>query len=476
MTHQLSIPEFIEPAHPDLQPVLAIHRGHDGFVSFHRHDKGEFQDLFSIKARDLEGVFPQLVPKLETDAYFSVHGFWRDGHGISRNAPKGTTLGRAHRSSSDLRWLTCCFADLDCHSLGVSLGTAIGAVIDAQDKKEIPPASMLTRSGRGLWAFWFLASDDGSSLVRSDPQKVQLWAAIQNAIGERLAAIGADAQARDVSRVTRIAGSVNSKTAAGSRVAYWIQANSLGQRYTYRLGDLASCFNVSLPKPNRLISAKNAELQARGRKGSAGRWRHDLARFNALSELRKTWPVGVRNNAVFVLATILKSLKRADGRPEFPPGVVLEEIRNLWKRMEQPSGNRFDWQAAVATVNVSESRPVSRPVKHQTIADLLRVTPEEAELCGWPAASAFGKKPEVAQLSRTATCLKRREAIRDIVGELGHCPPYRDLAKRVEERCGIPAPMSVVRADCKDMGIKNPRSRRKPRKRAQSKQRKLFSE
>ena len=273
--------------------------------------------------------------------------------------------------------------------------------------------------------------------------------------------------------MTRIAGSVNSKTAAGSRVAYWIQANSLGQRYTYRLGDLASCFNVSLPKPNRLISAKNAELQARGRKGSAGRWRHDLARFNALSELRKTWPVGVRNNAVFVLATILKSLKRADGQPEFPPGVVLEEIRNLWKRMEQPSGNRFDWQAAVATVNAS----ASRPVKHQTIADLLRITPEEAELIGgWPAADAFGKKPEVAQLSRTATCLTRREAIRDLVGELGHCPPYRDLAKRVEERCGIPAPMSVVRADCKDMGIKNPRSRRKPRKRAQSKQRKLFSE
>ena len=51
---------FTRPDAPDLKPVELLHRHHDGFVSFHRKVDGKFEDLFSILARQLDGIFPQL--------------------------------------------------------------------------------------------------------------------------------------------------------------------------------------------------------------------------------------------------------------------------------------------------------------------------------------------------------------------------------------------------------------------------------
>jgi len=63
MTEQLAFPSFVEPDAPDMKPILLLHRRHDGFVSFHRKDdEGNHEDLFSVPARTLDGVFPQLSP------------------------------------------------------------------------------------------------------------------------------------------------------------------------------------------------------------------------------------------------------------------------------------------------------------------------------------------------------------------------------------------------------------------------------
>ena len=47
------------------------------------------------------------------------------------------------------------------NSLISSTGKAIGAVIDAQDQGLIPPASVITRSGRGIWLLWLLQDPNG---------------------------------------------------------------------------------------------------------------------------------------------------------------------------------------------------------------------------------------------------------------------------------------------------------------------------
>lgn len=56
------VPEFIEPTKPSLLPIVRLHRDHDGFVTFHRKDAyGRFEDMFAIRATELENYFPQFI-------------------------------------------------------------------------------------------------------------------------------------------------------------------------------------------------------------------------------------------------------------------------------------------------------------------------------------------------------------------------------------------------------------------------------
>ncbi len=479
MAHQLSIPDFIEPAFPDLRPVLAIHRGHDGFVSFHSGD-GEFHDLFSIRACDLEGVFPQLIPQLEFDGYFSINGFLRHGGYLRGN--RLPELSRALRRNDSVRWLTCCFADLDSHRLGLSVGQTVGAVIDAQDRNEIPPASMMVRSGRGVWCFWFLMSDDGSGLVGAFPDKVQTWCSIQNSIGKRLAILGSDPMARDLSRITRIAGSVNSKAAAG-RVSYWIQKNGAGGKYTYTLGDLAERFGVKRPKVIASIESKNEELAARGRKGAAARWMYDLDRFRRLWNLRGTFPVGMRNKAVNIYATILASLRGDDA---IPPADIRAAVLDLWETFPQEP-EPYPWSQALRVLSPSSIKGLTaksklRPLRAQSIADLLEVTQEEFEILknggkGWPPAMKYGGAVRET-LSRPEQQKRRRELLRGRFGGGAAVPPLGQLVVWLDETAGLESTPATVASDLRAIGIENPRghvakSRRK-RSRAQKRERKLF--
>lgn len=477
MSQQLSLmPNFIEPESPDMKPIVMLHRNHDGFVSFHRKDEnGDHQDLFSVPAKTLDGIFPQLSPLLEKDAYFSVNGFWRDGHGRARNAPEGTSLGRAHRDSKDIRWLTCCFADIDCHSLGIEVGTAIGQIINAQDQGLIPPASMLTRSGRGVWAFWFLADSDGSGLQRARPEKVQLWCKLQTAIGNRFAYLGADAGARDASRITRIAGSLNSK--ASAKVGYWVQLNPSGKRYTYSLGELATNLGVSLPKNHPAVEKTISKYTLRGQAGARGRWLKDLDRFKRLQELRGTWREGTRNKAAFVLITILRSLK---GDATLPEDSIEAEARMMFARCEQIPGHRaYSWREVQKILDETKAKATTqlRPLQHQTIADRLEVTPEESSIVGWPAATRFGlqKEPEV-KLTRPQQRDRRRELLRQWIVSTGGNVPTAAACIEYLERFGLDATSMTVLADLEAIGYPTPRSPNRRRKVRTKNVRKLFSE
>lgn len=466
------LPLFVEPGSPDLKPILEIHRGHDGYVSFHRKDdQGNHQDLCSVPAKTLDGIFPQLSPVLETDSYFSINGFWRGGHGVARHSPAGLELPRAHRLTKDLRWLTCCFADLDCHALGIEPGTAIGAIINAQDRGDIPPASMLTRSGRGVWCFWFLTGEDGAGLQRAYAEKVQLWAAVQRTIGERLAWLGADAVARDAARITRIAGSVNSK--AGARVGYWVQhRQDNGKRYTYTLSEIADLLGVSVQRQPRLDQAASvvSELAKYGRQGAMARWSKDLDRFQRLEELRGQWRSGQRNNAVFVLAAILRSLKK---HPDLLTGDdILTAVRRTWERCEQVAGNSFTWSEAAAILRKSEGG--TRPISHQTIADLLDVTPDEAPVVGWPAAKRFGGQEQRVELTRAESQDQRRQLLRIWITGLGYTPTAAVAVEFLSEQ-GIDCVTNTVLKDMNAIGFPVPKSRRRKKPKTDAnKRRKLF--
>jgi len=486
MTEQLAFPSFVEPDAPDMKPILLLHRRHDGYVSFHRKDdEGNHEDLFSVPARTLDGIFPQLSPLFEKDSFFSIHGWYRGGHGDAKHSPgnlyldnqgRRVPLPRAHRKSNDIRWLTCAFADLDYHNLGIDFPTAFGEVIRAQDAGRIPPASLVTRSGRGMWLFWFLIGDDGKQPVRAWDEKVRLWCNVQRVLGERLAAIGSDAAARDVSRITRIAGSVNSK--AETRVAYWIQANQLGKKYNYGLGSLVDFLGVEVPKRNPRIEETSNYLSERGRNGQRGRWLKARKQFERLCELRGTFGEGTRNNAVFVYATILRSLQ---GDAKIPESTIREEIERLVASFLQ-SGHPFtrdDMESALRASPGFGRTGRFGGITNQKISDMLLVTPDEARVLEtWKAASRFlpasPDSLEEPSLSREEKASRRQRLLKELIDEAGYVPTADTLVAFLEER-GLPAARNTVLLDLKALGIKNPRSRkRRRRKVARKNERKLF--
>lgn len=494
MSFSDSVPTRMEtPTGPDLEPVQLMHRGHDGYVAFASkgNPAGEFRQLYSVRARDLDGVFPQLMPQLDADSFYSINGFFRAGYGNSQHSPDGLRLPRAHRNSDDVRWLTCTFADLDCHNIGLTLGQTLGLVMDAQNAGIIPPLSMLQMSGRGFWCFWFLRDRPDSAPpkdwpaagpVRAWREKVQLWCAVQRVIGERLAQLGADANARDVARVTRVAGSINTKV--GLRVRYLLQADDHMRPFLYTLDDLASWFDVSMQPMGREIREVDAKLSAYGRRGAAGRWRHDLHRFRTLWEMRGTWRIGLRNNAALVYGRILLSLKGAD-RPS--PGAIWDELVQLWNTFEQRPGHDQDGTPYVYSLDdlqkLSQSLPTTgRPIRHQTISDLLDVTPEESALLGsgetaWPAAARFSILPASQQRNRDEMAQQRRDALRRILtARDGVTPTLRDLAEMLRSE-GIDAAAATVSSDLEAIGVTNPRGRRgRRRKSARRPEPKLFPE
>jgi hypothetical protein len=485
MTEQLAFPNFVEPNAPDMKPILLLHRRHDGYVSFHRKDdEGNHEDLFSVPARTLDGIFPQLSPLLEKDSFFSVNGFYQGGYGDARHSPgdlhvdeKGrrVPLPRAYRKSRGIRWLTCCFADLDYHNLGIDFPSAFANVIRAQDAGTIPPASLVTRSGRGMWLFWFLVGDDGKQPVRAWDEKVRLWCNLQRVLGERLADIGSDAAARDVSRITRIAGSVNSKSE--TRVAYWVQANQLGNKYNYELDSLVDFLGVELPKRNPRIEKARNYLSERGRAGQRGRWLKARKQFEQLWESRRTFSVGTRNNAVFVYASILRSLQ---GDAKIPESTVREEIERLVDSFSQdgPPFTRDDMESALRGSPGFGRKGRFGGTRNQYISDMLKITPDEANfLETWTAASTFlptsPDSLEEQDLTRDEKASRRQRLLKEWIETIGFVPTGDEMISFLEER-GLPAVRNTVLRDLKSLGIANPRSRKRRRKVSRKNERKLF--
>jgi len=453
----MTVPSFTIPKEPDLTPVLQIHRGHNDWVSLHRFhpDTGKFENLQSVRANDLEQAWLPMREILERDSFYSINAYYRGGRGKSKYAPDGMELPTANRRTEDLQWLTGCFADIDCHNLGVTAGQAIGAVIDAQDRGDVPPASMITRSGRGIWVFWLLRDDqEPDKPVRAWPEKVRLYANIQRAIGDRFATIGSDANARDPARVTRIPGSINTKSA--TRVDYWIQAGTDGKAFTYRIGDLARRFEaLPLPARTKTLEQRLPEMQKRGRSGWKKRWLRARQNFEILWESRGGFGPGTRNAAVFLYVTFLRGLR-------LDPAAVTAEAWRLFDDLAQPANDPFSNTDMAAAIKGAKG---CHNVANQTISDRLQVTADESELLeGWPPAAGQKLKPATwANLPRPARTKKRREILQARISADGLGEGLRELAEWLTDS-GCSCTFKTVANDLEALGIKNPRrfQREKP--------------
>jgi len=468
-------PDFVSLDGPSVGPILEVHwrkgRGHDGWVTFHRKSvekPGKLDSLFAVRGADLRDYFPQFRELLDQDAYFSINGFWRTKPwGRSRHSPDGLDLQYPDRTKKNLRWLTAVFADLDCYKLGISTGQAVGAVLDAQDAGQVPPPSMLVRSGQGVWAFWFLVADnDERALPPAFREKVDLWYLMQRRIGDLFAKFGSDADSRDASRITRIPGSINRKS--GTRTEYALMFDADGQRRVYRLHELAERLEVREHRRHKRRRIVDPDLSERGRSGWQAKWLNYYEDFHRLWAMRGGFKVGQRNKAVCMLVTIMRTISKFDPIDEAD---LAAEVRTLFESLEQTETDPYteremitaikETPAAVSTVDKSPGR--------KQIANLFEITPAEAaELDSWTLPAVRFRDPDdddpPTQKEITA---RRRAALQAEIDRLRkegfQVPPLKKLAAWLTEN-GHECAFRTVKDDLAAIGEINPRRHKRRRK------------
>jgi hypothetical protein len=416
-------------------PILNLHRHQDGYIAFATERDGEdFRPLVAIRASELETYFPQFRDQLLKDAYVGINADWR----LRSFGEDGHSYGYPLHRSDKLRYINASYVDIDFYRLNLDLGTVIG-----RKSGQLPPATMIVKSGRGLWLLWLICDPKSPEhQQRAFTDTLDLYSRVQRAIIERLMNLGADTGATDATRHIRLAGSLN--TESETTVQWWIQGESQSG-YIYTLPQLAKFFRVEPAKRHKCELVAHNPAKRRGHVAlNAGR----LEDFNMLRGLRGGFSEGCRNNAAKIYSWLLRANrcprydlpgKLAMFGAECHPGLSKAEIKAAWKY------TKLRW------------------MKNQTISDWLGVTKAESEvLKRFPPASQFrtGNEPPPGPRPRDAqrqAVQNRRFIITEIIADLGRVPPLRKMAEAINGM-GFMGNHQTVFKDYKALGIQSKRA------------------
>jgi hypothetical protein len=396
--------------------IRVIHRANDGYVTLHRKavvgTKERWIDIGSVEVFNLLSKSPELAAELAVDSYFSINSPYR-------TAPwriERTGLPHPARQRGDFRWLNACYADLDCHRIGLSDDAALLAVMQMVDRGELLQPSIVVRSGRGAWLLWLLVDEKDRSIPqRAWPEKIEAYCRIQRAIVRRLANLGADRACVDVSRVMRVPGSLNTKASSGSqRVKFSEQASACGERIAYTLSEMASAVGVRskktsvLPTPQPNCRQWPTSTRNHSSAGLRVRWQNALADFETLRHLRSGFRKGCRTTSVLLYAYLLNR-----------NGLTGQQVQSAVLTLAAECQPPLEVGKALRTMN--DACKLKWPIRHATLARKLVVTDQEREhLTHWfpPARTSCRER-----------ITRRHALILSLVGNMGNVPSQRGMAK-----------------------------------------------
>lgn len=443
-------PTFSRPDRPDVRPIELLHRGADHYIPFYRLDEGgEMRELDSLPAHHLGGLFPELAPVLEADSFYAINGFWQP------------STKRMTRKKQYLQNINAVHVDIDCYSREITVGQAVGAMIDLQDAGHLPSISMILLSGRGVWGFWFLRDRLEGRFGQRATSYAKLQADLVNReLCRRLQEIGADTQSRDLCRITRVPGSVNGKVC--KRVEYWIRTDEAGHVATYLLDDIAGLVGVTLPTFRPTTTEKSVDRQRAGMAGYKVRWLRELERFQYLMEARKCFVEGTRGASVWVYLTILRRvqvvLKNSDE-------AVAARMEILWSKLDQPQIGKAKREYTRRQFDQAMVRPnTAAHPSHRAIADGLRINRHEAEVTGWPEWDVPAEQPMTDTEKRDERHRLLRMLLFATDGKQRPVPSLRDLQEWIEftdDR--LSCSFRTIQTDLERLGIRNPRRLTKPK-------------
>jgi len=315
--------------------LMALHRGPDGWVPFYRRHEGTFESVASVKVNELRDMLPGMVDVLAEDGFAAVNTMYRPGKGNSQLVPGARA---AKRSKHDVRWLNACLVDLDVGRegedgpKGLTIGQAIGALIDAQDSGVLPPVSIYARSGRGLYAMWALKAEDGNA------QPGLTWAIktaerVNKELAVRLEALAADRRVIDAARIIRIPGTRHSKV--GTQAQYWVAAGQDGRGIEYTLSELSAALELPPPCATTQPRVKpkdgpvDSQLSEYGRTGNRTLWQQRYNEAWAASEAIGGIPEGRRRVCITLMGLFAY-------RAGMTPREITTAMESLAKRCRPP--------------------------------------------------------------------------------------------------------------------------------------------
>jgi len=188
------------------------------------------------------------------------------------------------RSNEDVLQFRALYIDIDKVE---DINKTISNINTLVEKNKIPIPNTIIFSGRGIHVKWFL-----KDYAATSKKNTKVWERLQGYLYKTLKSLGADAKAKDSSRVLRVVGSINSKSDEPVRV---LVDNKL-EPY-----DLYELYNTYTPyKP----------LEAKGKKGSVKLLTTKRTLNNArlkdlemLLELRDYDMSGIRNSFLMFYTT-----------------------------------------------------------------------------------------------------------------------------------------------------------------------------
>lgn len=215
----------------------------------------------STSTKRLDWWFRNNEPHLRQDVFATINRFYR----WERSQKYAVRLGAT-------------FVDIDCgrSPLDWSAAETVEILRDLVQRGLLAQPSMLQFSGRGLWAFWLLRDEqDPSTTPFANADNRELWMSLQQRTADTITtgfpSLKLDRLAGDLTRVTRLHGSVNA--AADRQVRYELLPGPAGEPVRYSLEELAGFYG--LPRPARTWVPVEAEEDRRDLALEAHRRRQD---------------------------------------------------------------------------------------------------------------------------------------------------------------------------------------------------------
>jgi len=312
---------------------------------------------------------------------------------------------------------------------------------------------MFVDSGRGVWLYWMLREDDSEKPVRAWPEKRSTWNRIQRQLVRGFAELGADANSTDAARVTRVPGSLNSKS--NTRVRYWLPLNESGKPFRYRLDELAVMIGVRPAEYSEGVKrVVDPRFRERGVSGHRAAHRNRFAALVQLAAVRGRIKQGCRE--CFVRELALTGFRLRAVMPEWE--------KTVWDVARFQCDPPMEDEQTESIIDRAKKTDGGYKMKSRfKLGDQLKVTEAEAEVCGIPPAGADRTKDDCELRTRRERMTVRREKTRALIEnpsrhDYGRVPPLGVLADFIEREMGERPSENTIRADLAKLGIENPRA------------------